>query len=84
VVLVCPNDLVADTRGQKMAASLARLGNDVVVVARASERAPDNETIDGVPVVRVSVPAVPNARSTAPLPSQKLAREAQELGASAS
>ncbi len=58
VVLVCPNDLVIDTRGQKMAWSLKDLGYDVTVVARATDRAPDSEEMDGVPVIRVRVPHV--------------------------
>lgn len=78
VVVVCPNDLVIDTRGQKVATSLARFGLDVTVVARASARAPMTETVDGYHVVRVEVPAVPLARPV-PKQSEALTRSAATL-----
>jgi len=83
VVLVCPNDLVVDTRGQKMAQSLHRMGMDVTVVARASERAADRETVDGVEIVRLALPAVARVHPPPPPPSKKLVREAEELDAQA-
>ena len=78
VVLVCPDDLVVDTRGQKMAQSLRRMGMDVTVVARASERAPDRETVDGVEIVRLPLPAVARVHPPPPPPARAV-REAEEL-----
>lgn len=80
VVIVCPNDLVVDTRGQKMAASLARTGFDVVVVARASDRAPHSETADGVQIIRVEVPRVAQARQPVSPPSTALLADSAALG----
>ena len=77
VVLVCPNDLVVDTRGQKMAASLAALGMDVTVVARASDRAAPNEMLGEVPVIRIPVPVVGRVHPPAPQRSADFRKHAQ-------
>ncbi|MEI7779652.1 MAG: glycosyltransferase family 4 protein [Actinomycetes bacterium] len=78
VILVVPNDLVVDTRGQKMAASLAHIGLRVTVVARASARAPISETVDGYQVIRIEVPPVPMVQ-VAPRNAGALQREAASL-----